>query len=66
MYNGLCDVMWVQFAKTCRTMNEAKRSDIRIKVLVKRQHAFFNHFLPVLRLTIIISAFGMHKYIMGI
>ena len=35
MYNGLCDVMWVQFAKTCRTMNEAKRSDIRTKVLVK-------------------------------
>ena len=35
MYNGLCDVMCVPFAKTCRTMNEAKRSDIRTKVLVK-------------------------------
>ena len=35
MYNGLCDVMCVPFAKTCRTMNEAKRSDVRTKVLVK-------------------------------
>ena len=61
MYNGLCDVMCVPFAKTCRTMNEAKRSDIRTKVLIKGCvfESFVRSFLAVLRPTIIISAFGI-------
>ena len=61
MYNGLCDVMCVPFAKRCRTTNEAKRSDIRTKVLVAGCvfESFVKSFLAVLRPTIIISAFGI-------